>query len=57
MLNTSFRDPGGLSAHLKRTDTNEMVVLREDLCASCVLSIDDAIADFAAIGAAAGAKP
>jgi hypothetical protein len=56
MINATFRGPGGLADHVQRIDTNESVVLRDDLSVECSLSIDDAIADFAAIGAAMGAN-
>ena len=56
MINAAFREAGGLADHLQRTDTNETVVLRDDLSFACALSIRDAIADFAAIGAATGAN-
>ena len=56
IINASFRSKLGLAAHVQRVDTNERVVLRDDLSTGCALSIDEAIADFAAIGAAAGAS-
>lgn len=56
IVNCTFRGPGGLAAHLQRTDTNESVCIRDDLSCGCALDIDDAVADFAAIGEACGAQ-
>jgi len=56
IVNATFRDQGGLAAHLQRADTNESVVVRDDLSCFCSLEIDDAVADFAAIGVAKGVK-
>ena len=48
----AVRGPGGLTRHLHRTDTNEEVIVRDDLSNDCALETEAAIADFAALGAA-----
>jgi len=48
----AVRAPGGLVRHLQRTDTNEQVIERADLSVGCAIETEEAIADFAAIGAA-----
>ena len=50
IVRSTFRGPGGLAAHISRTDTNEHVRVRDDLSQGCELSIADAIEDFAALG-------
>ena len=48
----AVRGPGGLTRHLHRTDTNEEVIVRDDLSNDCALETEEAVADFAALGAA-----
>lgn len=51
IVESSFREPGGLASHLLRTDSNESVRLLENLCRDAPLDVRQALRTFAAISA------
>jgi hypothetical protein len=51
IVQSSFRQAGGLSSHLLRTDSNESVRLLESLCRNAPLDVRHALRAFAAISA------
>ena len=50
IIRVSFRRPGKLARHLSRGDTNEKVIVRDDLSVGCDFEISAALNDFAALG-------
>lgn len=51
IVESSFRQAGGLSSHLLRTDSNESVRLLENLCRNAPVDVRQALRAFAAISA------